>query len=265
MKTYLENKDLTLTIALVDGAGAVFAAVTAQYRVLSASGAVLVAQTAVPAFVAGSTATITILAAMNLVPAGETRTAQSIELFLTNAGGSLVQTESYGLEKSEVLEVPTNSFQTLAGAEATAMNIPALDGWLAASSPMKVQALIEARHHLVRLRYRTERSDPTQSLVDPSFAASDFNLITLAEWNVLPVEFRTALQRAQVAEANYLLSGGSTRDELRQLREDGLMSMTVGESSQMFRPGKPLKFAVCREAIDYIEKFLSWRRQLTRS
>jgi hypothetical protein len=83
----------------------------------------------------------------------------------------------------------------------------------------------------------------------------------VGQFVALPVRFKRALMLAQVAEADTLLSGGSSFEELRR---EGLMSMTVGESKQFFQSGKPLNLPVSRRAIGYLKPYVSYTLRVGR-
>jgi len=261
MKAFLENTAVTLNLAFKDSAGNSFEASAAEYRLVDQDGEELIARAAIPDFSAGSSATLTIGAANNALPEGETRVAREVQLWLTNANGTIGQTESYIIESQDPLAIPSKSFQTYANAEATAYGIPNLTGWKAASKEDRIAALIEARNRLVRIRYRLIRDD--LDLVEPEFAASHMDSIEFEDWVAFPEEFKWALRHAQVIQADRLLST-DVHAEIAKHREDGLMSMTVGESSHMFRPGKPLLLNICREAYAYLAKYVTWRKRIGR-
>jgi hypothetical protein len=261
MKAYLENTEVVLALSFVDSAGQPFNATSAQYRLLNGDGVELIAKTAIPGFTSGSTASLTIAANQNAVTVGAVRESRIVELYLANANGSIGQIESYVVEKLDPLVVPTTSFQSYAGAEVTAYSLPNMNGWAAATREQRIAALMEAKNRLCRLRYRMNRDE--QDIVEPEFAASDMETIDATDWAAFPTEFKEALKKAQIIQADRLLST-DVHAEIQKHREDGLMSMTVGETSQMFRPGKPLLLSVCREALEYVGKYISWRRRIAR-
>jgi hypothetical protein len=105
-----------------------------------------------------------------------------------------------------------------------------------------------------------------QSRIAPHYKAD----ITPRMWPLMtedlfaqyPEAFREALKRAQVVEANQILTG----DGYASRRKAGLMSESVGESSMMFKAGvRPLDLGISREALDYLTGFLNNRITTTRA
>lgn len=81
-----------------------------------------------------------------------------------------------------------------------------------------------------------------------------------AQFMNLDERFRSALCRAQVIEANARLGGTDVSD----LRREGLMSATVGEVSQMFRPSKPLVLPISHRALQVLAGYITWSVRASR-
>jgi len=261
VKAFLDNTAVTLPLSFVDGEGNAFSATAAQYRLLDGAGNELIAKTPIPGFAPGTSASLAIPANKNQLGAGAVRDSRVVELYLTNASGEIGQVETYMIQKLDPLVVPTTSFVTYGGAESIAFGLPNMNGWAAATKDQRIAALLEAKDRLARLRYRINRDE--RDIVEPEFAAGDMETITLTDWAAFPDEFKAALGKAQLIQADRILST-DVHSEIQKHREDGLMSMTVGESSHMFRPGKPLVLNVCREALQHLGKYISWRKRLAR-
>jgi hypothetical protein len=92
--------------------------------------------------------------------------------------------------------------------------------------------------------------------VNWAYLITNIGLLTAAEIEALPALFLQALRMAQIAESDSILGG----DPVGELRREGLMSKTVGESSQMYRPGKPLVMPVSDRAMRYLAGYV--RRSL---
>lgn len=261
MKTFLPDTNISLNLSFLDSSGNPFEATGAQYRLVNSSGTELISKTTIPGFTTGSTATLTILAVHHALATGSVSESRIVELYLTNATGTIGQIETYIIEKLDPLEVPTTSFVTYAGAEAVAYTIPNLNGWKQAEREVRIAALMEAKRRIARLRFRHTRD--SQDIVDPEFVATDMETIDSTDWADFPDEFKVALQKAQLVQADHMLST-DLHTEIAKHREDGLMSMSVGEASHMFRPGKPLKLSVCRAALEYLGKYITWNKRLAR-
>lgn len=261
MKHYLADQAVTVTVDLVDEAGAPYDATAVSYRVLNEAGTVIVNPTVVNPWVSGSpSVTVTVPSGSNALLVDTKRGLRVVEFTLTTAAGTRLLTDTYLIEAIEPLTVPDNTFQTLAAAELLATELPKLDGWSAAARADKVAALMQARIDISALPFRYTFADP-MSHVEPEFGVDDLKLLSEAEWNALSDEFKTALYRAQVYQANDILGG----DPYEARRRQGLMSETIAESSMMFRPGTPLKMPVCERAMRELSKYLVRRARVGRA
>jgi hypothetical protein len=88
-------------------------------------------------------------------------------------------------------------------------------------------------------------------------------LMTASVWQEYPAYFRDALARAQVIQANALL----TFDPIADRRRAGVFSEKIGESSMMFKNGvrKLDEDTVCRPALNELAQFINNRITLTRA
>jgi hypothetical protein len=164
------------------------------------------------------------------------------------------------------LVVLTNSFQSYADAMLLSREMSGLAAWSAASDIDRSKALIDAFERLIRVGYRVPRPDSDlQSRFDANYATEisprHWDIVTLPEFEALPARFLRALKKAQVAEAEVILGG----DLISGRRRAGLLSETVGESSMMFRPGKPLQLGVSEQALVYLTGFVNLRMTMVRS
>lgn len=196
--------------------------------------------------------------------------ARVVVLHVTSAAGVQALEQIYLVAKSSRLEVMSNSFQTLATAAAEAAQMPNLLGWDAATDPERTNAMFEAFLRLTRLGYRIRRPED----IDFQNVILDFNHNEIIEprlWPLIdkdrwfstryPEIFRAALRRAQIAEANEILRG----DRINEKRRSGIMSETIGESSMMFRVGKPLDLGISASALHYVTGYVQTRLTVTRA
>lgn len=204
------------------------------------------------------------------------REARTVEMALTVSGNVVLLTQSYILEPADVLVPGLNSFQTLVEAEITALDVTGLDGWLSASERDKIAALIDARAKILQLRFSL-LDDSLRFGQDSLFYTRDggamtlgtqwflpegggLESLTLAQFQALPARFRTALYKAQVAEADGLLGG----DPVDVRRQEGLIRETIGEVTQVYRDGHPVNMTVSRRALRYLAPFVSLTRRVGR-
>lgn len=238
MQVFRAGEQVQYEVSLGLHAGAVDAV---SYRVIDEFGSELLAKVALAAYVPGTDlAHITIPAELNALPLAATRGLRMIELFLETAAGVVVETASYLIESGDPLVEGVNSASAYPMSLFVSSEMSSLESWLNASRPERIVALLEAWRKFSAVRFSN---------------CFDVRRLTVNEWNGLHPDFRLALRRAQVAEADAILGG----DEMEGLRASGVMSMTVGESSQFFRTTKPIQAPLCKRAMTELRGYLSNR------
>ena len=289
MNIYLAGTAVVLTVDLQDRNGNAIEGSSVEYRIVDQDGNEILARGPLDSFGSGSEAVVEIPASLNAVatidPATITanqidtyfvRESRTVELYvLDDAGNTALITASYALEPSETLITGLNSFQSFPQAQLTAFDLPGLDGWSAANEKDKIAALIEARLHICQLRFNIINSNvnwgqdnmnyvPEGAYPTPYAGMFMFNgnlaLITPSNFINLPARFKTALRRAQVAEADSILGG----DPVDVRRKEGLILESIGEVKQMFRGGKPLELPVSKRALRYVSPFISFSQRIGR-
>ena len=262
MDTFLDATDVTITIPFEDSEGNVHSATYAEYRVVDESGTEIVANTFIPGFVSDSKeAVIGIAAADNTLGASAVEGVRSVDVFATvNGENTMIFNKTYMLQKEDLLQIGVNSYQTYPQAELFAKSIFNSDGWDAATKNQRVRALINAWENLGKLYYWVLTDPYERPTISNSDWAGGLNELTEAEFLTLDAEFIKAVRRAQVIEADDILGGNPVED----IRSEGLMSKTVGESSQMYRPGKPLLLPVSRKALEALSGWISFSKRIGR-
>lgn len=267
MQTYLAGTDVTVLIPFKDLNGAAVVPTGLSYRISGQGGDVLLADTVLP-LPSGNEVSIDIDGSINEIV--DLMDARVVTLSMTTDVGTIAVEHVYLLAKPARLAVMVNSFQTMAQAHLEAAQMPNLIGWNGATDLERATAMIEAFRRLTRLGYRIRRPED----LDAQNVITDFvdtkvieprlwPLIDEGRWlsNLYTDEFRRALRCAQVAEANEILRG----DRVNEKRRAGLLSETIGESSMMFRVGKPLDLGLSAAALQYVTGFVQMRMTLTRS
>lgn len=277
---------VTVTVPAIDSTGAkITNASAASYRVLDELGTEVQALTAVSGFVANAAqAVITIASALNQLPpapatpppgiyplaVAQLRSMRVVEVHFTTPAGNIQAEALYSITAlgAAQLQLMVNSFQTYEEALLETFAMPSLSGWEASSRQQRVQAMSEAYLRLTKLGYSVPHAYSIDSppagaglwpvrFIPPSY----WQIMQPAQFNLYAPLFRQCLRRAQVAESNIILGG----DPIQQRRDDGLMSESIGESSMMFRPGKPIQLPVSRDAARYLQNYIQFRMTLTRS
>ena len=126
----------------------------------------------------------------------------------------------------------SNSYVTLAEAEANFAERLRGEAWSGASEADKEKALLTASRHLERCRYwdggGPAFADPRQALTFPrkrdTDAAGDY---------IIP----TRVKQAQCEEALALLSRGAEQERRRALQAAGVTSFSVAGLSESYAPG----------------------------
>lgn len=262
MNRYSDASQVVLTVPFVDKNGNSVSTSTVAYRVLDEAGLEVVASTPIVLSGGEVETVITVLAADNTLPVDATRMMRVIELTMTDANGAIYVTQTrYVIEASSVLEVYGNTLITYDEAILIAMDIPNLDSWEAATDSQRQAALLDAYAALARLSYEvTDPRDPMDYLFPGSTSIDSIYDLAPADWALLPAQFVIDFSKAQVVEADSLLGG----DDIADRRRRGLMSETIGESSMMFRPGKPLNLPVNQRTLRYLSGYVRQGIRLTR-
>lgn len=294
MEIYLTGTDVNKSISLQDSNGNGLDVASVSYRVVDMDGVELIALTALDSFVPGDTTAVVFVPAISntiaevpedalitarLIEKYNTRELRTVELVCVLASGNTMSLSgSYGLAHADPLRIGVNSFQLLPQAELTAMDVPNLVSWDAASDSEKVAALIAARAHICQLNFWLMNSNvnwgqdslnfvPEGSYSSP-FAGGksmfifngNISLLTPVMYSRLPDRFRSALRLAQVTEADSILGG----DQVDAKRHSGLIMDTIGETKQMFRTSKPIELPVCKRALRYLSAFVTFSKRVGR-
>jgi hypothetical protein len=289
-QSFPENTDVTLTVPLVDLNGqSVTNATAVSYRVTDSSGNELQALQAVGGYEANSpSVSVTIPAALNILPTqpvftpGQAypdklplRMVNVVEVQATTPAGVVICKGMYSVLSKAPLQVAVNSFQTIEDAILRSYTMPELDAWSSATQAQQIAAMIEAYGRLIKIGYRVKMngwgdSPPAGYTLTMPWLNGDW-IITPRIWPIMqadwferyPQHFRESITRAQIAEADIILGS----DEPSAKRSEGYMSETIGQTSRMFRPGKPLVglLPISKQAADYLTNYIEWRMTITRS
>lgn len=265
-RRFIAGHDIELTIPLIDQYGGIVDASALSYRIVDQAGVELVAMTPDPTFVPSSSEiTLTVLAAQNTLGASEIYAVRSVELYMTTASGMVFGVFDYFIESSVPLVDGVNSFQSYAQSLMTAEAIAKIPGWTQAQRDARVSALRQAAANILRLTFKGMWDDYVGQdrlrVITPFSTGPNLKVIMeSAQYASLPPHFIDALRRAQVLEANFILGG----DEVEEIRRSGVMSTTVGESSQFFRTVKPLELPICRRALQEIGRYVSYSPKVAR-
>lgn len=263
MQAYLGGTDVTVTIPLVDAAGNALSADSIEYRVIDQDEQVVVAKVALSGYGVGDPdAIVTIPAASNDLGTLK-RAVRAVELFVTTGAGVVMISHEYVVEALETLVVGENSLMTYSSAVLVAFDIPNLPGWNQATKQERMRALHAAYRNLgkVKLRFVDDDSDMTSVITPEEWNSSNVTDFSAAQLAALNAKYVACLKRAQLIEADFLLGG----DEVDAIRRSGIMSATVGESSQFYRTQKPLDGPICKRAMREVSEYMNTRVRVGRA
>lgn len=267
MNVYPAGLAANVVFELVDLNGAPVTPTALSYRVEDDAGGEIVPDTVIAVPTSGPL-TISVPAPVNTLAPGKTDGLRTVVLSVTVDEGTFEVSESYLLRGRTRLVVLENSFQTYEQAILLSSRMPGMTGWNAAGVNDRTVALMEAFTRLTRFQYRIKRYDEWENEQDYLLPREEeiitplrWSTLTLGEWgSILFGRFRTAISRAQIAEAADILS----YDPVNEKRRQGILSETVGESSMMFRSGKPIEAGICKSSLNELRGFLYTRVMTTR-
>mgnify|MGYP001581454359 CR=1 FL=1 len=266
MQSFVPSAPVSIDFLLPEGSEAL----QLRWRVLDEAQVVLQTWEAITvADPAPTSVTVVVTAGLNTLTVPATRGLRSVELELTTASGTQVLSEEYLLQAGSALVPYTNTFLTyhqavLLSGEFTGLKIA---DWLTSERSERESALIEAFERLLRVpvkgradvRFQMDGENDLPVLASGSPVKLTSRYATLladidpADLPELDPRMLVALRRAQLLEAADLLS----TDPIGEARANGILSMTVGESSQTFRSfGKPFDSAICPAALAVLSPWI---------
>lgn len=229
MKTYPAGLVVRVTLPLIDFNGDPVKPTTLAYSVSDLDDLVLVPTTNHDFAANDTDADVTVQAVFNQLAAGEFSGGRIVRLFIGSAAGVHVQELVYGLRGYRRLVPPVNSFMTDAAAQVLAGDIPGLEDFIAAEATLRQAALIEAHTRIARIPLSPDATTHCRDVYD----RQSWPDVTPAQFRLLPGAFKRALYRAQLIEANNLITGGGEDSR----RANGVLSETIGDSSITFAAG----------------------------
>lgn len=188
----------------------------------------------------------------------------TIELSVTDASGvKNIYSHRYVVNARSEPEIPSKTFQSIPDAIILAMDIHGVDSFLEADERGQMTAMIEAARRISLLNFEVYFGDEQEYLYDSKEVshATGIRGLTLDQFNNLPDELISAIKSAQVVEADEILG---EYGEIAKRRAQGLMSESVGESSQMYQSGKPVDWPVSRRTMSFLAPFVRMTKKVGR-
>lgn len=257
MEAFLSGQALSHTVAAPDTGATAYA-----WRLLDQHGAVLAPLGEAIDLSDPSEVVIAVPAELNTLAEGTVRALRSLEVHFTTDSGIVRKSLDYLIESEQTVVPVLNSFQTHGEAVLNSYDMVFLDGWSSAIKTQQNAALVSAWRNIGQLRFRY-LFDDNQDHIEPTSAYTDLTMITEATWAAMPADFKEALKRAQLYQADFLLAGGDSAVDAK--RRSGIISETIGESSMFLRSGKPIDRPVCARALKELSKYLLNRTRISRT
>lgn len=167
---------------------------------------------------------------------------------------SIVRTFRYMLGEPVSLVVMDNSFALYSRFVMDGTALLNAAGWSNASEQRQIAALIQAYRNITRMSLEYTPLDKDGKYEyghEETIEHLDWHQMREAEFEDLPSDFREALIRAQLLEANELLQGNVYEERLRS----GVRSETIGESSVTFNTSVR-QFSVSRSALQVLGPYI---------
>lgn len=264
MNVYAPSKNVVVSFDMIDpDTSEIITPISATVSVYDDAGTVLIADQAVAVVGNETVIEITVAAGDNTITGSSG--ARTVVLDVTTATGTVQLDETYVLELTGFLTVPAQSGQTVPQSMILSRNMAqiTLEVWNDASNSQRRAALMEAWSRISRMPFKPWRDHetiPDAVPQDVSLGLTRVNELSSEMWALLPSHFTDALKRAQLIEACVLLEGDPTWDR----RQDGLISKTVGESSEMFSNRKSVMSSISpkahREIRSYVHRSITLGR-----
>jgi hypothetical protein len=269
MQTFKPDTDVPVTFQLVDESGASLAPTLLRWRVLDSNDSVLLNWAVVTLTGSPPSVSVTVPAINTALVVGELRGLRLVQLEVTSPIGVVVLEQAFLIQGETSLVFGSNTFQTYAKALLLSTEFVSgqLPGWEAASRAERESALTQAysRLMLAPIWTRSDADNDDQSRLTPDLVISQYGGLlrhaTLETLQNLQPRLIAALRNAQIVEANETLAN----DPIAAARAAGLISMTVGESSQFFSSSKTLDLPICDRAMAYLQPWIRIRAGLGRS
>lgn len=264
---YNSGSPVAVTVDIPLYAGSPLTPTAVSRTVKDETGAVISDDSPLPLPAAGDTSVqVDLDATVNDMPIGVPNAMRIVEVVFVAPEGTFSVTSRYVLKNSAPLVRMKNTFATLDQAEVTRLTMPAQLGWDSSSDDEKVAALVSAYRNMLQLRYRFPIGENSQSRIVDFYGMStdnvfgriymvlaDISFYTAEDFDGWTDQFKQALLRAQVAEADSILRGDPVADK----RRHGIVSETIGESAMTFRNIPEVQFPVSRAAMTHLRGFLN--------
>lgn len=271
------SQNSTFVISILDLTGVKIPAVSASWELLDENGEILDAGAVADFDAALDSVTFEVPGSSLSLTAGTSVAGREVVVYLTGADSSETEVRDYFLVTSPTpLSVMNNSFVTYPEALAIRTQFAAMHGWDGVDRERQCMALAQAFRNLCRMSYKVPGYNGSIDNQDKAYwgVGTDEGIfwdrggrrvrvatLTPKQFRELPDAFRTALKRAQLAEAGSLLGG----DPIEEKRRSGIISETVGESSAFFVSRPYLSLPISKPAYEEVARYIYMKIGISRA
>lgn len=209
----------------------------------------------VPFMSGDSQVELTIHGSLNRLDPREVKSARVLRVAIETTQGTIRKSFSYLIVGDVRLEMMVNSFMSEEMVDLMVGDMTSLSGWTSAPTEQRISALVEAYNKVTRIPLRFfERDEDGRQLrtADHIILPHMWSAITPAKFLTYPDDFKSALRRAQITEANELLQG----DGLMRRHRGGVVSETIGESSVTLKPGSVIDYGMSSQTMNCLRGFV---------
>lgn len=278
MNTYPEGKDAVIEVQVIDASGEPFlTACTAKWMLTDVDNEILATGEAEGD---QGVCKITISKDYNNAESGRIKDLRTLFVDFVADGAELQeQSIKYLISAKTPLVVGANSFVTLEQAQLLAATTPNMQQFETATEEKMIQSLANSYDKIVRYRFRISATQAMEGIGyvseiawrpraitddDPmGIRAYSFKLteVTPETFKTLPEDFKKALAKAQVLEANASLA---PTDTIEQRRRKGVILETINEVKMMFSSTTPVKESICSEAMTILSPWIDRSMRIAR-
>lgn len=280
MNTYPEGKDIEIEVQVIDASGEPFMDSCDATWTLTDVDDEILSKGEVKGVTEG-VCKIKIESKFNTAESGRIKDMRVLYVEFSTENTELQeQTIKYLVAAKTPLVVGANSFVTLEQAQLLAETTPNMTYFKSASEEQIVQSLSASYEKIASYRFRLNTRAVMENIAfvsevawrpraitddDPMGLHSyRFKLseVTPESYKTLPEDFRKALSKAQILEAN---SQMAPTDSIEQRRRKGVILETINEVKMMFSSTTPVKENICSEAMSILAPWIDRSMRIGRA
>lgn len=196
-------------------------------------------------------------ASSNVVNSTELFELRRVNLTFAVSARSYQKTAFFLLRSDTPLIKMVNSFQSTEEAVVSRAGMLEQTDYDTAEENDRINAMAMAYEKLAKLRYRvsidTKKRITTLPADGEHFVINRLFDFDAAEFDALPEDFKIAIRKGQIAEANAILRGD---DAATEKLNAGIVLEKIGESTTEFKSTAPLRSPASPDAMKYLKGYM---------